>query len=528
VSGRIKTAPGEPPPAKVTMEELMALNKALNIDFAALKGSTDSGANVARGRLAQLKNEVAAALEKSPLSQEAKQAYADANKLHATQIADVFYTGQAANLRRFSSVNELMLKPENIVSKMLSSETDAVQLMKAFKDDPMALSVLRTGINNDFRQKVVTDGVVDANKAAKYLADHEFELNRIKEQGLDAITEIKSVANQAKQIAQKSESLVLQGKSRAQELTEQAKTKAQELKAQGKTEAQKLSEQGKTIPGIVESEFKAQQKALDTASKTLGFKYVKDLRAKVAADPQTRAMVLQRLDQPARESLSRGIVEDALSPVLTEKSGGGEAALKYLTQNEQNILEVLKATNPKTANQIFADAKQSASLYSEIEKVAGKVSDNALQSRQKINQLTMNLPEVRAAVAKVERDIANGVKFEDLAKEGARINPKYQIYPTEKQVEGASFFGTVWSMARAVYRQVKGEINDKLLAQIATEMANTQKLAAGLSKQTAKPTPTALKKVKDLTKKSAAQAARVYPISNAMAPQPESENALAP
>jgi hypothetical protein len=234
------------------------------------------------------------------------------------------------------------------------------------------------------------------------------------------------------------------------------------------------------------------EEALALAVKNLDFKNVNDLRAAVIKDPMVMDMALRRLDAPAKSALARGVMEDAMSGVMSGKAGGGAAALEHLTKNESTIMTALKAADPKTAAKTFADAKQMADLYRLVEETGNKLAAtsgtvNALTTTKNLNNLTQGLPEVRAVVQKLQQEIQQGADFEKLAVQGkAAGGGAGNLLSKEITVKPIGFFGHVWSIANIVVNRLKGKVDNKLAVEIATELLNSETAAAALTKAQAR------------------------------------------
>jgi len=415
----------------ITLEEAHKIRQAINIDRAALKGSIDASANTARLRLSQLYDEVNKSI-KAGTSEEAFKLFKDANDLFKERIVDVFRTGQPANLTRQSNLNQSILLPENIVSTALKNEGNTRDFLKIYGQDPAALQTLKTGVEDLYRQEVLKPGV-GANAHAKFMFDNEKQLAALDQAGLG----IRS----------------------------------------------RLDDINKDLGKV-----KVGEEALALAVKNLDFKNVNDLRAAVVKDPMVMDMALRRLDAPAKSALARGVMEDAMSGVISGKAGGGAAALEYLTQNESTIMTALKAADPKTAAKTFADAKQMADLYRLIEETGNKLSVtpgsvNALTTAKNLDTLTQGLPEVRAAVQKIQQEIQQGVDFEKLAAQGkAAGGGAGNLLSKEITVKPTGFYGKAWSVANLVVNRLKGKVDNKLAVEIAHELLNSETAAAALTK----------------------------------------------
>lgn len=415
----------------ITLEEAHKIRQAINIDRAALKGSIDASANTARLRLSQLYDEVNKSI-KAGTSEEAFKLFKDANDLFKERIVDVFRTGQPANLTRQSNLNQSILLPENIVSTALKNEGNTRDFLKIYGQDPAALQTLKTGVEDLYRQEVLKPGV-GANAHAKFMFDNEKQLAALDQAGLG----IRS----------------------------------------------RLDDINKDLGKV-----KVGEEALALAVKNLDFKNVNDLRAAVIKDPMVMDMALRRLDAPAKSALARGVMEDAMSGVMSGKAGGGAAALEHLIQNESTIMTALKAANPKTAAKTFADAKQMADLYRLVEETGNKLSVtpgsvNALTTAKNLDNLTQGLPEVRAAVQKIQQEIQQGADFEKLAAQGkAAGGGAGNLLTKEITVKPTGFYGKAWSVANLVVNRLKGKVDNKLAVEIGLELAKSETAAAALTK----------------------------------------------
>jgi hypothetical protein len=247
----------------------------------------------------------------------------------------------------------------------------------------------------------------------------------------------------------------------------------------GVTEAEKaLATQGKAIPARVTEALKAEDEALKLASNTLGFKQTDKLRAAVISNPEVAGQALSRMDPAAKSSLARGVMQDA---------GKASDPLKHLVDNEQGIMRVLNAHDPKAAKATFAAAKDTAELTKIIEETGNKLGVkppvNAMVTQQNLNNLTQGLPEVRAAVQDIQTQLQRGETFKKLAAQGeANVSKLFS-----KETKPHMFpLNKVWAIANAVLTRLEGRIDKKLAVEIATELANSSTTAANVGKAQAK------------------------------------------
>ena len=432
-------------PDPITLAEAHAIRQAINIDRAALKGSNEAGANITRSRLNDLYESVNKAIERD-VPKEAQALFKEANDLFKERIIGVFRTGQPSNLTRTSTLNEPMLKPGDIVSKAMADEGSTLQFLKVFKQDAAAMQNLKTGVEDLYRQQVMAGGKAATPEAhSKFVFDNAKQLAALDSAGMNMSSRLDEIGSQIK----------------------------------GVTEAEKAAAvQAKEIPAKVAAAFKVEDEALNLASSTLGFKQTDKLRSAVVKDAEVAGQALARMDAPAKSSLARGVMQDA---------GKTSDPLKYLVDNEQGIMRVLKANDPKTAKVTFEEAKSIAELTKIVEETGNKLGVkapvNAMVTQQNLNKLTQGLPEVRAAVEEVQTQIQNAETFKRLAGQGEdkvlklfSAETKPHMFPLNK----------VWAIANMVLTKLEGKIDKKLAVEIANELANSSATAATIGKAQAK------------------------------------------
>lgn len=463
------------PPPPITLEQAHQIRQAINIDRAALKGSNEAGANITRRRLDELYTSLNDAIERG-VTPEAKQLFNEANNLFKERVVNVYRTGQPSNLSRTSTLNEPMLRPGDIVTKAMADEGSTLQFLKVFKDDAAAMQNLQRGVEDLYRQQVLAGGKSATPAAhAKFMSDYQKQLGALDNAGMSMTGSLEKIGGQIKSV-----------------------TAAEEA----------LAEQGKAITSKVSAAFKAEDDALKQAASTLGFRQTDKLRAAIVSDPAVAGQALSRMGTGAKSSLARGVMQDA---------GKATDPFKHLVDNEQGIMRVLTAHNPKTAAATFAAAKDAAELANIIRETGNKLgvkfSDNAALSQRNLNNLTQGLPDVQKAVQQIQQQIQRGEDFSRLAVQGdANVlnlfskETKPHMFPLNK----------VWAIANAVLNKVEGKLDKKLAVQIATELANPNTAAKAVERamttKTARPV-----ELPSVTRGAAALTA-----------SPEKQNALAP
>ena len=464
--------PPAPVPAMVTLEGADKLIKALNIDLAAIRGATDSASNMTRKNLMELKSAAEQAIA-SGVSKEANQLYKEARTLYKDKVVEPFLKGWVANLEREGATGTPILAPSKVTQKILSSEEDAIRAVAAFGESPIALQAIKAGVEGEYRNAVISGGTPHT----KWMADHQFELAALDKAGLGLTQRLESLGGSAQKLEQT----------------------AAELKATRTA-----------IPGKVSAEFEAQNKALAAVSADLEFKNVSDLRKSVVKDEATMNQALRRMDEPAKAALARGVMQDVKT-------------LAELTANERPIMAALRAADPATAARIMANAKEAFKIRSLIEEAQKARPANALGTTQRVADLTQGLPEVRAAVQKIQAEINQSTSFDKLAAKGVAAGGGVGNLATEAAGPAVASLNHYMSMINFVMRRLKGLTDDKLAAQIGVELANSPSAAALISKAQAKVTAPVVAKPPRSWSGSIAPGALML---NQLAPQ-ESQNRLA-
>jgi len=414
------TAKVNVPSAPVTLEDAHKIRQAINIDRAALKGSTDSAANITRSNLNDLYKAVNEAIE-AGVSPEALAKFQTANDLFKTRIVDIHRTGAPANLTRTSTLNEPMLKPGDIVSTALKNEGNAQQFVKLYSQDPAAMQTLKTGIEDLYRREVLSAGAGEGAHA-NFMAKHADQIATFDKAGMGVQKRLDRIGGEMRAI-------------------------------------------------------NAENAALTATANKLKLGNVTELRNKIVTDPIVADAALQRMNSAAKSSLARGVMDDAAKDP--------SKMLQHLGDNEAGIMRVLRANDPKSATRVFAEAKELAAVYKQVEAV-GKKLDAPLtpqQTNANIVQMTQGLPEVRAVVEAIQKELETNAKFEALAKQGSTAKGgANKLFSTEAGVTPSGFISTAMSIGKIVFNRLKGRIDSKLAAEIGVELANSSTAAAAFEK----------------------------------------------
>lgn len=458
------------PPAMATLEEAATVNRALSAAYGKLSGAlpTDQAATTLRGNIDAIRNELNAAIARGAPA-EAVTAYAAAKQLHATEVVSPFYTGQLSMTNRSTQLGQPRLPPEKVVVAALSSIQEAQNFAKTFARDPGSMQVLKNGILDQVRRDVsnVTGASteVSADTARQWLVKNKEIVDVYDKAGMGLRAELERVASQAQNL-----------EIAAEGVKEATKAIPGKVKAEFTPAAEALAAQEANIKPSVIAQFAEENKALQLASDTLNFKYVKDLRQKVVSDPMTADMALRRMDAPAKSALARGVMQDAAA--LKD----GAKILDHLTTNEAGIMRVLKASKPETAAKTFAAMKDAAETLKLVEETSRKLPTNAMAAAKNLDNLTQGSPEVRAVVAKIQAELATGAKFEELATQGGKAGTTAaQLFQSEMKPRLLPL-NRVMSIVNLLIGRLEGRIDKKLAVQIANELSTSSGAAEAVAK----------------------------------------------
>ena len=197
------TAPKAP---TANMRELDALRKDINADVTAAKMSSDPMAATRLRQLEQLHKTIDDAIGKSDtLPEAAKTAYAQAVNLYRTEMVPRFKTGVNANLFKQTSINEGKVRPEDVVQKYFNPNgaSEAKQFVTLFGQNPDAMKIASTGIEDLFRQKVLTEaGDVAPEKVAAFMKSYRAPIAELDNAGMGLAQKFETVKADAARLAE--------------------------------------------------------------------------------------------------------------------------------------------------------------------------------------------------------------------------------------------------------------------------------------------------------------------------------------
>jgi len=462
----LKRAP-EPLPPVVTLQQASALNQALNIDYAALRGSTDSASNIARANINKLRGELDTAIAGSNLSDEAKAAYAAAKKSHVTEVAERFYTGTASKLAREGANRVPLLGDENIARTILQTETGARDLLAAIGPSPAARQSLTQGIEDLFRRDIVdpTTKTVRPEAAAQFLQKYGRQIDAV---GGDLRQRLTRVQQEA-------------------------------------------------------TKFADDFKQLDALRAELGKRTAGEVVDYALQHPANMNQVQRRIGKDAQSALVREVADRALGPL---KAGNADAAVEFLTKNAATARQALgKGTYDDLLQQAqFGQdvAKQLKGLQAFGKDVEGVVFTRAQDfTPQQLTDLTLVARDLKraeqAAALSRQGTRVPSPDVTELATEAAQTNAV--------SAKGSpALLMRVATLARNTWINLEGRINKRAASELVTLMYKDPD-AAIAALERAQLRANAQVKGPGPVSRTAAQAVR---ISNTLVPESRNQNALAP
>lgn len=471
VSGKIMQRAPEPLPPNVTLEQASALGQALNIDYAALKGSTDSASNIARANINKMRSELDTAIANSGLSNEAKAAYATAKKAHATEVAERFYTGTASKLTREGASRVPLLGDENIARSILQTETGARDLLAAIGPSPAARQSLVQGIEDLFRRDIIdpTTKTVRPDAAAAFLQKNGRQIDMV-------------------------------GGDLRQRLT------------QVQQEAAKFADDFKQI-GALRDE--------------LGKKTTAEVIDYALKHPSNMGLVQSRIGKDAQSALAREVADRAIDPL---KAGNADAAVDFLTKNAATARQAFgKGAYDDLLQQAkFGQevAKQAKSLQAFGKDVEGVVFTRTQDfTPQQLTDLSLVARDLQRA-ARAEGLSRQGTRVAapdvgELATEAAQT----EAISARKFPQLLNRLATV---TRNTWINLEGRINQRAAAELVTLM-HTNPDAAIVALERAQKRAAIQARGPGAISRTTAQGVRISGATpNALAPESRKENALAP
>ena len=197
ISGKIKQAAPPAPPPEVTLQQLDDIRKAINVDIAAGRLSSDPGAGMRLRNLGKIHAAIDDAVESAPaLTDQAKTLYREALDTYRTQYVPRFKTGVNEQLFRSTSLNEPKIKPEDVVTKYFQPRgvSEARNFVTLFGQDPKAVQVARSGIEDLYLREVKTP---TPEAHAEFLRKYADPIKVLDDAGMNVLQRINVVGTNA-------------------------------------------------------------------------------------------------------------------------------------------------------------------------------------------------------------------------------------------------------------------------------------------------------------------------------------------
>lgn len=217
--------------------------------------------------------------------------------------------------------------------------------------------------------------------------------------------------------------------------------------------------------------------------------YVKEgLDAKIQAANKPNAPAISRGELRAMQDVKKRLVD-----WMAYKNPKYEEARETFAEMSApiNQMKIGQYLEDKLVPAVSDEAKQSATQYSSaLRDAPGTIRKSAGGPR--FEELSKVLePEQLRAVESVRDDLARNVRFEELAKAGAKAGPTALDLATanlEKQLGGRipNILHRGAMIVNAIIERVEGKINQKLAAEMAIEMLNPAQVGESLAKAKAR------------------------------------------
>lgn len=199
ISGRVQVKPPAPPAPTVTLQQLDDIRKAVNADIAAGKVSSDPAAATRLRNLRQIHDVIDDVVNKSPLTDEAKQAYRGAIDIYRTEYVPRFKTGVNEQIFRSTGLNEAKIKPEDVINKYFQPNgvSEARNFVELFGSNPRAQALAKTGIENLYIREVKN---VTPEAHAAFMAKYQDPLRVLGDAGIDVTQRLNVIGQNAQRL----------------------------------------------------------------------------------------------------------------------------------------------------------------------------------------------------------------------------------------------------------------------------------------------------------------------------------------
>lgn len=191
---------------ELTLQDLHDIRVAIGQDVASASRSIDPTAATRLYNLKQVLPEVDAAIQKMP--QSVQDAYASATAKYRDEYVPRFKEGSNLRVFKDTSLNEPRIKPDQMVSEYFKTDsqggiTKAMQFNQLFGKNAEAKDAAKIGLLDIYRQKVVnpSTGAIDQSAHNAFLRDYGRTLSAYKSMGIDAVSYIQKIGQEAAKVS---------------------------------------------------------------------------------------------------------------------------------------------------------------------------------------------------------------------------------------------------------------------------------------------------------------------------------------
>ena len=432
-------------PRKVTLRQADALIKSINQDYGALKNSVAPGANIARNNLQELKAAVEADI-KGGISEEAAAAYQTARDTANARVIQPFNKGWMANLEREGATGVQMQAPEDVVKTILSGQDEANRFVRALGKDEAAMSAVRAGILDAYRNEVIRNGVIRPNAHELFMSNTKYgrALKALDDAGMGIRNELNAFGEKSRALLdrngavkagtrQQVDAINAEFTARQEQVRQQTRDAIAAAKEAGAAGKAAIQESGATTRAGILDSFKTRIAELETQYKPsieqsrAAQAEAERLLTQMRASPYnvTPQMAREHLEQLAQQNPDlRPVIDEARAfleheanfrarAAEGEAQGGGVRSLATDAQGKPVIpwirgfnssvvnfvmARIGKQINPKLAAEIAMSTINSTAFGEALQNALTKSGRGKLGTYARTPTPTPNFPAIRGRV----------------------------------------------------------------------------------------------------------------------------------
>jgi len=461
-------------PQKVTLSKADDLIQAINQDYGSLKNSVLPGANRARANLKELKAAIEADV-KNGVSEEAFAAYKNAQQIANTQVIQPFNKGWLANLEREGSTGVKMQAPEDVVKTILSGQDEASRFVRALGTDETAMSAVRAGILDAYRNEVIRNGVIRPSAHDAFMSNAKYgrALKALDDAGMDIRKELSTFGEKSRALLDRNGAV--------KEGTRQQVT-------------------------AIDKQFTARQNQIRQQTKD-AITAAKETGAAERSAASERAFA-------ARSDIS---------------ARGTEARAGISKQFAERIAQAESTYKPRV--------EELRSMATEAEKQLTKLNQMGIrpeESEVNLARLSANNPDLRQVIAETRQMLETEADFRRISGTGKQSGGGVSELATESAGGNRAvpwINGLQSSVINFIFARLAGKVDTQLAAEIATEALNSSRFSQvladaakkaegrGIGKMLRKPTAKPNLKLLGVSSASSQSNALAPPSQNAFAEQ---------